>query len=226
LRSFCKDWHAASHPVSEATLRKKPDFERAVYGLFPGFFVPAATPSKANFLVVQDKIEVHLVEGDLASEYRADPERLSDHAWERPSVSDFTIQGFRPALHLEGKKVLYLNEKYLDPMLRFLTGKDESLVDVYSHEPNGYWENRESTSDKNAEGRRKYLNNCLDIAPGHWAVGWHFVTFPTIELLLLDKELKSAVILYRASFSSGGHALMKKSPEGWRLINRKCTWVE
>ncbi len=229
LRTFCRDWLAVSHPVPEAMVRKKPQFEQAVYALYPVFFSPRASTQESKYLIVQRKIAIHLVEWDLTGDYRAaDPwgADLEFGAWQRPAISKFTVDDFRPALQIKGKNALYLDEQHLDAMLRFLTGEDERLLDSYWQEPNGFWENQGSTSDKNPEGRRAFLAKCLEVAPGHDGVGWHFETFPYIQLLLLDKDFKTAVILYRASFSTGGRALMQQSPQGWRVVDIKCSWQE
>jgi hypothetical protein len=227
LQAFCRDWVERSHPVAEATLHRKPEFERAIYALFPAFFVPHALKSHSDYIVIQDKIVVRLVEGDLAADYcganKADMEGM---AWSRPYISQLTIHDFRPRLKIDGKKVLYLDERHLDAMLRFLTGRDESLVDAYWHEPNGYWESRQSGVNKGPEERRVYLEKYLPVAPGHWEVGWHFVSFPQIDLLLIDSKLETVIILYRGGFSGGGDALMQRVKGEWRVIHMEVSWQE
>jgi hypothetical protein len=137
LHKFLRDWETVSDAVASDLLAKKPAFERAVYGLYPAFFVPVAAQVDAKHLIIQSSVNVHLVEGNLAEAYRKELETYDNHARRMPTISDVTIRDFRPAVAVDRKKVLYLNDRCAYAILQFLTGKEIAL-DRYWDEPNGH----------------------------------------------------------------------------------------
>jgi len=74
LLDFLNNWHSKSKPVSPKVVKKKPEFERAVYDLYPTFFKPVEKYYKnTQYIVIQDKINVHIVESDLSRVFDANP---------------------------------------------------------------------------------------------------------------------------------------------------------
>ena len=124
---------------------------------------------------------------------------------------------FRPELTIEGIRVLYLSEAYLDILLRFLTGKDEYLIKTYHREPNGY-EQAEGEGVELRE-RLRYLNESLRIIHGHFGEGWHFPTHPPVNALVLDTNLRTAVIHYRSGYEFY-LALMEYRDNKWVVADR------
>ncbi|MGD0898052.1 MAG: hypothetical protein ABR915_09480 [Thermoguttaceae bacterium] len=224
LATFLQAWHKASHPVSEDMLRKKPEFEQAVYALFPPFFIRDALGKEAEYLIIQDTVDVHLVEGDLADDYRRERKDYTDHAERRAAISQFTIKDFRPAVLAGGKRVLYLDSFHVDVMARYLAAKhDHYLADSYRVEPNG------QEDELDGEGpfteRLDYLNRSLNVVRGLWSKGWFFETHPYVQLVVLNKDLKTAVI-YARQYNGGVLALMQRDEKGWRVVGTQDTWVE
>jgi hypothetical protein len=224
LAGFLHTWHSASHPVPEDVLHTKPAAEQAVYALFPPFFLPEACHKTAEYLIIQKDIAVRLVEGDLADDYRRECENFTEHAAEREAIRRLEIKDFRPAIRAERKKVLYLDDFHIDVMARYMTGKHEKyLVDSYWDEPNGL------ENELDGEGpftqRLDYLNGSLNVIRGHWGAGWHFATHPRIDLVVLNKDLTTAVIYFREGYG-GGLTLMQRDEKGWRVTGRESTWIE
>ena len=142
-----------------------------------------------------------------------------------PVISEITIKDFRPCLQTEGRKVLYLDDFHVDVLAHYLTGKrGEDLADSYWDEPNG--EEELLGDDEGPFSRRlKYLNQLLYIIRGHWGTGWHFATHPEISSIVLNRDLKTAIIHYREGYG-GGSALMQREEQGWRVLDRESEWVE
>ncbi len=222
-RSFLDEWEGTSAPVPFVTLHCKPAFEQAVYAIFAEFFAPEASRKRGEYAIVQQSVWVHLSQLELAAVYRADAAHYRKSSLFQGIISRFEVHDFRPELKIEGKKVLYLNDKRLDAMLQFLTGKHEYLVKDYWSEPNGA-----VPGYKKREGRRKrlrYLNESLGILPGHWGTGWHFETHPHVNVVVLHAELKTAILHYRDGWG-GGQALMEYGDEGWTVKEKGNYWTE
>ena len=193
--------------------------------MFPAFFLPEASQKAAKYIIVQDELKVRLVDGDLADDYRRELTDFTDHAANRLAISEFTIGDFRPNVKAGGKNVLYLDDFHVDVLARYLAGKhDQYLADCHRNEPNG--DDEEFLRDEGPfNSRLNYLNQPLHILRGHFGVGWHFATQPEIGLIVLSRDLKTAVIYCREGYR-GGLALMQRDDQGWRVVERESTWVE
>ncbi|MEM8671802.1 MAG: hypothetical protein AAGG48_30065 [Planctomycetota bacterium] len=222
LHELLRDWNSDSSAVTSDRLTKKPAFEQAVYSLYPAFFVPVASQVDAEYLTVQSTVEVRLVAGNLAAAYQKELETVGEHARSMTSISEITIRDFRPQLAVKGKEVLYLDDRRVHAILRFLTGKSIAL-DRYWDEPNGFYD----FTDKYVERKRRleYLNCVLGIVPGHWGTGWHLATHPEITCLVLASDLKTAVVYFRHGYG-GGVALLSSKDNKWVVTHREKTWVE
>lgn len=222
LESFLNRWQSDRQGIAPEVLQSKPEFEQAIYAMFPPFFLPEASQKTTKYLIVQDEIKVRLVDGDLADDYRRELADFEDHAGNRPAISELTISDFRPNVKSEGRNVLYVDDFHVDVLARYLTGKhDADLADSYWDEPNGEDEFDEGPYSE----RLSYVNQSLHIIRGHWGTGWYFPTHPEIELLVLNKDFKTAVIYCREGYG-GSIALMQRDDQGWRVLGRESTWVE
>jgi len=219
LLDFLNDWHAHSKPISPELLKKKPAFEQAVYELYGAFFKPAKRFYKdTQFIVIQDKINVRIVDSDLARVFDAQTWDHESLIRRLPEISHVICNDFRPQLKLEGKKLLYLEDDHLAAMLGFLTEDNGyRMIDRY-------WD--EDCEAKERKERLRYLNSAMEIFPGHWGTGWHFETHPYIHTLHLSSDFKRAVIFYRVYYG-GGEALMHRQDDGkWKIVSMENTWIE
>jgi hypothetical protein len=224
LVSFLRDWKARSRAISTSVLLQKPAFEQTIYAFYPEFFVSGASQKGTDYLIIQQNISVRLVTGDLVEDFRQELRDGRSHVWDRITISKFDVHDFRPAMHTSKKTVLYLSDTYLDAMVSYLTGKDKwEFMDSYRDEPNGLDENLNGS--KELLDRFGYLKQRLDISLGHWGTGWHFETHPYIDVVILNQDLKSALIYYRNG-CGGGIALMLFDEKGWRVDRGKGTWEE
>ena len=83
LESFLNRWQSDRQGIAPEVLQSKPEFEQAIYAMFPPFFLPEASQKTAKYLIVQDEIKVRLVDGDLADDYRRELGDFEDHAREQ-----------------------------------------------------------------------------------------------------------------------------------------------
>ena len=66
LVSFLNRWESDRQGIAPEVLQSKPEFEQAIYAMFPPFFLPEASQRPAKYFIVQNEIKVRLVDGDLA----------------------------------------------------------------------------------------------------------------------------------------------------------------
>ncbi len=191
--------------------------------MFPAFFLPEASCRPAKYFIVQNEVEVRLVDRDLTADYRREFEHHRLPVESKPAISEFTITDFRPHITTEGRKVLYLDDFHLDVLSRYLTGKHgHYLVDSYWNESNGRDEESVMDDDGPFQKRLSYLNQLLRILRGHWDTGWHFATHPLINSVVLNMDLKTAII-YFENGSEGWIALMQRGEQGWCVTEREFT---
>lgn len=217
LGDFLESWHAQSKPVGQEMLRKKPAVERVVYDLYGAFFVPGGRSCEASgYVIVQDEVEVVIVDADLRNAFMEPLDRES-LVRTLPTISHLVLRDFRPALAIQGKKVLYLDAPHLSAMVGFLTGQSGDRV------AGRYW-NEESNSPERRQ-RLEYLNTALRILPGHWGTGWHFTTHPYVRSIYFSSSLDRALVCYRSGYG-GGDARMERDGERWKILRMEDTWVE
>ena len=137
-------------------------------------------------------------------------------------TSEVVVKDFRPPVKFEGKKILYLQDKYLRHLVRFLT-ENKGHGNLLRGER--YWEEECGSEER---GRRlEYLNKRLLILPGHWGRGWVFASYPTITRIYFSSDLNRAIVHYRAPFYRGGRALLEKDAQGvWKIVWMKILWQE
>lgn len=195
-------------------LEKKPSFEQATYHVFRSFFEPHSTYEKTDFIIIQDKIDVRIIDDDFDEIFVGT--KVSNEFHESPVVSHLIVEDFRPEVPKTKKKVLYLDEDHLSELLYFLhrepvpVRKKDYIV---------------SSSDEHYR-RLDYLNRVLTILPGHWGKGWHFETHPYVFSIQFNPTLSRAVLHFRVGYG-GGEALLERSEENWVVVEtRDDQWAE
>ncbi len=219
LDAFLDDWLKHSSPSPAEFLNRKPKFEQAVYRLYQAFFQPAEFYRDTKYIVIQDKVNVYIVDSDFRGLKDVESWKSVDVVHKAPVISQIQVRQFRPSLTFPKRKIVYVQDDYLAPMLGFLTQDNGgyAMLDRYAQE--------ECVSEER-QRRLKYLNSRLKIVPGHWGTGWHFETHPRITAVYFSADLKQAVVSYR-EYYGGGEAIMNATQNGqWKVIAREDTWVE
>ena len=222
LAEFLEGWHHELEPVADDALRKKPDFERAVYALFVNFYSTTKWAGKGRYRVVQDSVNVTMVDGDLSVLFAA----LAGKARVEHNVkmiSEITIHAFRPAMNEGSEKILYFDRRHLDVLLRFLTGKDKDLSDTYATEPNGIGPDVRRYDVR--EARLSYLDDEIEVLPNMSGKGWRFTSHVSVSQIYLSVGLESAIVTYTDGYS-GNIALLRKGSAGWQVAKREEIYIE
>ncbi|MFV0538726.1 MAG: hypothetical protein ACK5M3_15385 [Dysgonomonas sp.] len=128
-----------------------------------------------------------------------------------------TISNFRPPISLGNKNVVYLNSSYDTGLMTFLGSHVKKnkgrLKYVYF------------LSDEEIEKRQFFLERNVKIWRGHWGAYWQLLTYPEVNSIVFDKEMKYAKVFFRIVYQ-GGEALLKKENGKWHLVSSKLTWIE
>ncbi|SBW02461.1 hypothetical protein [uncultured Dysgonomonas sp.] len=144
-------------------------------------------------------------------------EWVTEELIENENVHTDTITDFRPVLFFSDKKVVYLNSLYNIGLTHFLgthiiKNKDRLTYAYY-------------LSDKEIGKRQTFLEQNIKVWRGHWGAYWQLLTYPEVNIIVFDKEMKYARVFFRIVYE-GGEALLKKEEGEWNIISSKLTWIE
>lgn len=144
-------------------------------------------------------------------------EWVAEELSENENMYADTITDFRPVLFSGNKKAVYLNSLYSVGLMRFLgtriTKSKDRLKYVYY------------LSDKEIDKRQTFLEQNIKVWRGHWGAYWQLLTYPQVNIIVFDKEMKYAKVFFRIVYQ-GGEALLKKEEGKWNIISSKLTWIE
>jgi hypothetical protein len=129
----------------------------------------------------------------------------------------FTIKNFRPVINGNGRKPLFLTSAYEALLSSFLKNK-------YSPLGTGGIMNPARARGGSAK-RQKFLENFIKIWQGHWGGYWQLHSYPTINAITFDKDLRYARVDFQMIYE-GGQAMLKKEGNKWVVMWAKRTWIE
>ena len=135
-------------------------------------------------------------------------------------VTTITIDSaieFRPPVHFEGKKVVYLTEKY-EKMLNSFLGKRHFKWAV---------ENimQPAQSKGKSQSKHSFFNTAALIFYGHWGAYWQYETYPEANQIIFNPEMNRAVVLFQYVYE-GGEAVLEKQNGEWKVVDFRFTWIE
>lgn len=160
---------------------------------------------------------------ELISSMRNDTAKLSYVFWEHYSsaitnpIRVYSDIEFRPSVHFDGKKVVYLTKKYEKLLDSFLGDKH---VDLGKHNIM-----QTAYSKEESQLRQEFINNAARIFYGHWGGYWQYETYPQANQIIINSEMNRAIVLYRFIYS-GGEVLLEKQNGEWRIVKSRYTWIE
>lgn len=230
LLAECLDvWHKESKAVTAAELKKKPAIERETYGVYEAFFEQGKyLKAKPGYFVVQDSIKVVLEDSDFKTGVGFSWEGWDDFDKRRQfllrtaDVSELVIHNFRPDVSAKGKKRLFLNYKMQRELLLFLMD-DEDRPIIVGDLGDGWMLGNEYADSKE---RIAYLNQHLDILPGHFGSGWHLPSQPILTEVYFNLAMDRAFVFYREGYSGGDAFIVKQLDGKWKMTYRDSTWDE
>lgn len=124
---------------------------------------------------------------------------------------------FRPQVWFEGKKIVYLTEKYKDLLDSFLGDKHVDLGENNVMQP--------AYSKGKSRTKQAFFNNAALIYYGHWGGYWQYETYPRASQIIFNPEMNRAVVLFRFVYE-GGQVTLEKQKGEWVIVDSRFIWVE
>lgn len=220
LESFLQQWQSKSIPVG--SLDSLSDLHKDVYQIYMDFYNPfnllrvgdgewgEDIYSGIDYVIIQNSILIEVFKTDsLYFSYFEDNDSLI--------LVKERISNFRPDVHFEQAKTLFLFPKYKKAINKFLGSKSNPLGF-------GGIMNPSSAKGQSAE-RLKFLSEKLKIIHGHWGGYWHIETHPYVNVIDFNKDRTYAKVYFRLGYQ-GGVAIYSKKNEKWEMIYSGLTWIE
>ena len=124
---------------------------------------------------------------------------------------------FRPPVHFEGKKVVYLNKKYEKLLNSFLGKRHIAFGEENIMQP--------ANSKGKNQTKHEFFNNAALIFHGHWGGYWQYETCPEAGQIIFNPDMNRAVVLFRYVYE-GGEAILEKQNGEWKVVDFRFTWIE
>jgi hypothetical protein len=124
---------------------------------------------------------------------------------------------FRPPVHFEGKKVVYLTKKYEKMLNSFLGKRHIAFSEENIMQP--------AKSKGKSLSKHRFFNQAALIFYGHWGGYWQFETYPKANQIIFNPEMNRAVVLFRYVYE-GGEAVLEKQNGEWVVVDSRFTWIE
>ena len=124
---------------------------------------------------------------------------------------------FRPPVHFDGKKVVYLTPKYEKLLNSFLGNRHVDLGEYDIMQP--------AYSKGNSRLKHTFLNKAALIFYGHWGGYWQYETYPKANQIIFNPEMNRAVVLFRFVYE-GGEVILEKQNGEWKVVDLRFTWIE
>lgn len=124
---------------------------------------------------------------------------------------------FRPPVHFEGKKVVYLTKKYEKMLNSFLGKRHIAFSEENIMQP--------AKSKGKSLSKHRFFNQAALIFYGHWGGYWQFETYPKANQIIFNPEMNRAVVLFRYVYE-GGEAVLEKQNGEWKVVDFQFTWIE
>lgn len=201
LAAFFENWH---HSVRPANVKEIHDpLERELYSLFQSFFKPSGLNAIAGGNGYGDVVETY-----ERVEYVILQNTLHFRLGQRASEEESSVTNFRPPVKSANHRVLYLTPCYREALVAFLDADDTS--GAYGVD--------------NTLKRVRFLDRFVSVSPGHWS-GWDLLTPPTVDLVELDQTTTEAKVHFTI-LSDGGVTSMKRTPDGWQIVDTGIFWMQ
>ena len=124
---------------------------------------------------------------------------------------------FRPPVHFEGKKVVYLTKKYEKMLNSFLGKRHIAFSEENIMQP--------AFSKGKSRSKHAFINKAALIFYGHWGGYWQYETYPEAEQIIFNPEMNRAVVMFRFVYE-GGEAVLEKQNGEWKVVDTRFTWME
>jgi len=141
-------------------------------------------------------------------------------SWNTISMPKVTVDSaveFRPPVHFEGKKVVYLTKKYKKLLDAFLEDRHVDLGENNIMQP--------AYSKGDSRAKQQFIDSAAHIYYGHWGGYWQYETYPEAEQIIFNPEMNRAVVLFRFVYE-GGQVILEKQNGEWTVVDTRFIWIE
>ena len=132
------------------------------------------------------------------------------------TILDSAVE-FRPPVHFQGKKVVYLTKKYEKMLNSFLGKRHIAFSEENIMQP--------AKSKGESLSKHRFFNQAALIFYGHWGGYWQFETYPKANQIIFNPEMNRAVVMFRYVYE-GGEAVLEKRNGEWVVVDSRFTWIE
>lgn len=254
LDMFFTKWEKEFQPISQTQFDNLSDTIKDVYEIFSDFYTPKDLKRiggsewgdslyyGVDFVIVQNQIDFSIVETldkkKIIFTYfknNVKDSSINENYLETllKDTTDYSlgftyfssikylhedsIMDFRPNVNIDSVGVLFYKSDYTRTIARFLKNKHHKLGFGGIMNP--------ARAKGKSEKRLDWINTKVKIFHGHWGGYWEMTTFPSVDIILIDKERETALVFFTLVYQ-GGEALYKKIDNKWTLIESKLTWIE
>lgn len=124
---------------------------------------------------------------------------------------------FRPPVHFEGKKIVYLTKGYTELLNAFLGNVHTELGEQNIMQP--------AFPIEESEKRHKFFTQAALIFYGHWGGYWQYETYPKANIIIFNQNMDRAKVLFRFIYE-GGETILEKQNGEWIVVESRFTWIE
>jgi len=210
LDQFFMNWRKAVPTVTNEELSQMNDTIRSAYKVFECYYNKHNKYKNVKYLIIQNKLFIHVSDEN-------DIEKMKDEDFFYWEIKYDSITNFRPRINIKNRIPVYLTS-YYEKILNVFLG------DIYSPLGTGGIMNPARPEGESKE-RRRFLEDKIKIEYGHWGGYWHLNSFPEINIIIFNKDMKSALIYFRYGYRGGESYLIKKNAN-WKIVDSKFTWIE
>lgn len=224
---FLEKWEAYPAPLTKQEVERKLDFEQHVYAIYQLFYRPKHLGQLANphgremptplampqWGEIYQDIAYVLIQNSVHVYFAEDIHWDAEWGYRYPEVySKLQILDFKPAIQVEGSKIIYLTPDHRESLTRFLG--DEAV---------GVGADGFIMSPGHAVGlsrvKQTFLEQQIRIFRGHWGNGWHIETHPYVQNIIFNRAMTSALLHFKLVYQ-GGEAYFTRTNSAWKLLTR------
>ena len=213
LYEFFDNW--AKEVTSNETEAKDPYVAEA-HKVFSAFYQPLDDAGSEWGKDLYKKEPYFIVQGSLWEIKQAKEIPDSYKEFSTLTTLDSAVE-FRPPVHFEGKKIVYLTEGYKELLNAFLGNVHTELGEQNIMQP--------AFPIEESEKRHNFFTQAALIFYGHWGGYWQYETYPKANIIIFNQNMDRAKVLFRFIYE-GGETILEKQNGEWIVVESRFTWIE
>lgn len=233
LFEFFNNW---SEEVQSNETEAHNPYVAEAHKVYAAFYQPLQ-PEKIGFGFEKDTYKdmpFFIVQGSLyeISLTKHIPKKWGDKTFREilPVTTLDSAVEFRPPVHFNGKKIVYLSDGYKKLLDNFFREKRAEFGFYSENQVFDSLQTEENLIDEMLTHEFQVQNEMLEfirkaamVERGHW-VGWQYETYPTARQIIFNSKMTRAVVLFQFIYR-GGEAIMEKRHGKWLIVDGHFTWI-